>query len=103
MRRADSVRARNTSASARAHGLLPQIAMLSLSGLPNRPKSQEATLVLNGVRVISDAGAVLVLSIRSERHVIAKRHLLAGTSVRAEGDCGRIVLTERYASALGVA
>jgi hypothetical protein len=77
--------------------------MSLLSGSPSRPAPQETTLVLAGVRVLSDAGGVLVLAIRNQRHVIAKRHLLVGTTVQTEGDLGTVVLAERYAHALGVA
>ncbi|HEV7735200.1 MAG TPA: hypothetical protein VGR62_23720 [Candidatus Binatia bacterium] len=59
-------------------------------------------LVLDDVRVLSDAGAVLVLDIRRQRVVIAKRNLQAGTTVRTEGDRGRVVLTERFANAIGI-
>jgi hypothetical protein len=76
--------------------------VLSLSGSPRRPAPPEPTLVLDDVRVLSDAGAVLVLAVRSQRLVVAKRNLQAGTTVQHEGDRGRLVLTERYANAIGV-
>jgi hypothetical protein len=82
--------------------LASQRNVLSLSGSPRRPAPSEPTLALDDVRVLSDAGAVLVLAVRTQRLVIAKRNLQAGTTVRAEGDCGRVVLTERYANAIGV-
>jgi hypothetical protein len=82
--------------------LLRQGIVLSLSGSPRRPAPPEPTLILDDVRVLSDAGAVLVLMVRSQRLVIAKRNLQPGTTVRSEGDRGRVVLTERYANAAGV-
>lgn len=86
-----------------ARSLLVNGNVLSLSGSPRPPaSSSEPTLILDDVRVLSDAGAVLVLAVRSARIVVAKRNLQPGTTVRSEGDHGRIVLTERYAHALGV-
>lgn len=85
-----------------ARSLLVKGTVLSLSGSPRRPAPSEPTLALDDVRVLSDAGAVLVLAVRKQRLVIAKRNLQQGTTVRHEGDLGRVVLTERYANAIGV-
>jgi hypothetical protein len=85
-----------------ARALHRQYGMLSLSGSPRRPAPPEPLLVLNDVRVVSNSGTILVLMVRSQRLVVAKDALQDGTTVSAEGDCGRAVLTERYANALGV-